>query len=87
MFSFLHLLPGEKSENFVYVLGQYITLTTDYIETFGNCTETTQDIWTCPAPIYPRRFIRPGYYVPTCSIEKFEKITCKAAEAMYTKKY
>jgi len=58
----------------------------NYVETFGACTQATvQDPWTCPAPIYPRRFIRPGYFVPTCSIEKFEKITCKAAEAMYKK--
>ena len=65
---------------------QYNHPTTDYVETFGECTQATvQDPWTCPAPIYPRRFIRPGYYVPTCSIEKFEKITCKAAEAMYKK--
>jgi hypothetical protein len=78
------LLFGETSPKFCMVAWQYNHPTTDYVETFGDCTLNTQ-IWTCPAPIYPRRFIRPGYYVPTCSIEKFEKITCKAAEAMYKK--
>jgi len=80
------LLPGETSEKFcIRAWGIYYP-TTDYIETFGDCTQATvQDPWTCPPPIYPRRFIRPGYYVPACSIDKFEKITCKAAEAMYKK--
>ena len=80
------LLFGETSPKFCMIAWQYNHPTTDYVETFGECTQATvQDPWTCPAPIYPRRFIRPGYYVPTCSIEKFEKITCKAAEAMYKK--
>lgn len=80
------LLFGETSPKFCIVAWQYNHPTTDYIETFGDCTQATvQDPWTCPAPIYPRRFIRPGYYVPACSIDKFEKITCKAAEAMYKK--
>ena len=83
---FFTLLPGEKSEKFCIRAWAIYFPETDYIETFGNCTQATvEDPWTCPAPIYPRRFIRPGYYVPTCSIEKFEKITCKAAEAMYKK--
>ena len=83
---FFTLLFGETSPKFCMIAWQYNHPTTDYVETFGECTQATvQDPWTCPAPIYPRRFIRPGYYVPTCSIEKFEKITCKAAEAMYKK--
>ena len=75
---------GETSEKFCMVAWQFYHPATDYIETFGDCALDTL-VWTCPAPIYPRRFVRPGYYVPTCSIEKFEKITCKAAEAMYKK--
>jgi len=83
---FFTLLPGETSGKFCIRAWAIYYPTTDYIETFGNCTQATvEDPWTCPPPIYPRRFIRPGYYVPTCSIEKFEKITCKAAEAMYKK--
>ena len=83
---FFTLLPGETSEKFCIRAWAIYYPTTDYIESFGDCTQATDaDPWTCPATIYPRRFIRPGYYVPTCSIEKFEKITCKAAEAMYKK--
>lgn len=85
-FQYFTLLSGETSPKFCMIAWQYNHPTTDYIETFGDCTQATvQDPWTCPAPIYPRRFIRPGYYVPACSIDKFEKITCKAAEAMYKK--
>ena len=80
------LLPGETSPKFGMIAWAIYYPETDYIETFGDCSQATDaDPWTCPSPIYPRRFIRPGYYVPTCSIEKFEKITCKAAEAMYKK--
>jgi hypothetical protein len=83
---FFTLLFGETSPKFCMIAWQYNHPATDYVETFGACTQVTvQDPWICPAPIYPRRFIRPGYFVPTCSIEKFEKITCKAAEAMYKK--
>jgi len=80
------LSSGETSLKFCIRAWAIYYPTTDYIETFGDCSQATkQDPWTCPPPIYPRRFIRPGYYVPTCSIDKFEKITCKAAEAMYKK--
>jgi hypothetical protein len=80
------LLPGETSGKFCIRAWAIYFPETDYIESFGDCTQATiQDPWTCPPPIYPRRFIRPGYYVPACSIDKFEKITCKAAEAMYKK--
>jgi hypothetical protein len=83
---FFTLLPGETSGKFCIRAWAVYFPNTDYIEAFGDCSQATvQDPWTCPATIYPRRFIRPGYYVPTCSIEKFEKITCKAAEAMYKK--
>jgi len=85
-FQYFTLLFGETSPKFCMIAWAIYYPETDYIETFGDCTQATvQDPWTCPTPIYPRRFIRPGYYVPTCSIEKFEKITCKAAEAMYKK--
>ena len=85
-FQNFRLLFGETSPKFCMIAWSIYSPETDYIETFGDCSkERDQDPWTCPPPIYPRRFIRPGYYVPTCSIEKFEKITCKAAEAMYKK--
>ena len=85
-FQYFTLLSGETSPKFCMIAWAIYSPETDYIETFGDCTqETRQDPWTCPPPIYPRRFIRPGYYVPACSIDKFEKITCKAAEAMYKK--
>jgi hypothetical protein len=45
---------------------------------FGNC-----DNGVCPSPIYLKRTVRPGYNTPTCSIEKYDLISCKAADALY----
>ena len=56
---------------------------TDYIETFGNCSEVTEDVWECPAIVYPRRSVQPGYNTPACTIAKYEKISCKSAEVYY----
>ena len=36
----------------------------------------------CPI-ITPKRKIKPGYSVPTCDIDKWEKITCRASEILY----
>lgn len=55
----------------------------DVIETFGNCYEDPQThIMTCPA-IPTGRVVAPGYYVPTCSIEKYEQIVCTSSEILY----
>jgi hypothetical protein len=56
---------------------------TDNLEVFGECTETNiLGIYTCPI-VAPKRKIKPGYSVPTCDIDKWEKITCKASEILY----
>ena len=54
------------------------SFSTDYVETFGNCINGE-----CPPQIYPKRPVRPGYKTPICSTEKYETITCKAAEVLY----
>jgi hypothetical protein len=36
-----------------------------------------------PPPIGPKRQVKPGYSVPACNTEKYEKITCKASEIYY----
>ena len=71
------LLPGQRSERIclAHWLSSY---STDYVEYFGNCTDGE-----CPPQIYPKRSVRPGYVVPICSTEKYEKITCRAAEILY----
>lgn len=51
--------------------------------TIGQGTFCTVPVFSCPAPIYPKRFIKPGYQTPTCDIEKYEKISCNAAEILY----
>ena len=56
---------------------------TDTLEIFGECSETnTKGIYTCPI-VVPKRKIKPGYSVPTCDIDKWEKITCRASEILY----
>jgi hypothetical protein len=81
---FFTLLPGETSGKFCIRAWAIYYPTTDYIETFGNCTQATvEDPWTCPAPIYPRRSVQPGYATPACTIERYEKISCKSSEIYY----
>lgn len=56
---------------------------TDNLEVFGLCElSNTNKIYVCPITI-PKRKIKPGYSVPTCDIDKWEKITCKASEILY----
>jgi hypothetical protein len=80
---FFTLAPGEKSERFCIRVWAIYFPETDYIETYGDCSETTPDIWECPAIIYPRRSVQPGYNTPACTIAKYEKISCKSAEVYY----
>lgn len=54
---------------------------TDNLEIFGEC-EKTGSIYVCPI-VTPKRKIKPGYSVPTCDTEKWEKITCRASEILY----
>ena len=80
---FFTLAPGEKSEKFCIRVWAIYFPETDYIETYNNCLETTPDIWECPAVVYPRRSVQPGYNTPACTIAKYEKISCKSAEVYY----
>ena len=80
---FFTLAPGEKSERFCIRAWAIYFPETDYIETHGNCSETTDAGWACPAVVYPRRSVQPGYDTPACTIEKYEKISCKSAEVYY----
>lgn len=75
------LLSGQRSER-ICMAHWLTTYPTDYIEYFGDCA-LDGDVYTCPAPIYPRRSLKPGYNTPYCSTWKYEEISCKAAEALY----
>jgi hypothetical protein len=80
---FFNLAPGAKSDRFCMRVWAIYFPETDYIETFGNCSEVTEDVWECPAIVYPRRSVQPGYNTPACTIAKYEKISCKSAEVYY----
>jgi hypothetical protein len=70
--------PGETSEK--YCLSEWLGKAPlqNYIEYFGNCINGV-----CPPVVYPKRKVKPGYSVPTCDIEKYEKITCRSSEILY----
>ena len=56
---------------------------TDNLEVFGECqTTNTIGVYVCPETRSERR-IKPGYSVPTCDIDRWEKITCRASEILY----
>jgi len=77
------LAPGATSDRFCMRVWAEYYPETDYIVTFGNCTEATNNVWNCPPVIYPRRSVQPGYNTPACTIAKYEKISCKSAEVYY----
>jgi hypothetical protein len=61
-------------------------LNTGYIQFYGDCVESTigaASVFLCPTTTYPKRKVKPGYSTPSCDIEKYEKITCKASEIYY----
>lgn len=80
------LAPNEKSEKFcMRVWNQYYP-ETDYIVTYGDCivdTYSPQRTLVCPPPVYKNRSVKPGYNTPACTIDKYEKISCKSAEVYY----
>lgn len=50
-----------------------------YLEKFGDCQQGV-----CPQPTFKNnRTVKPGYNTPICSAEKYDKITCNFADAMY----
>jgi hypothetical protein len=59
-----------------------VTVTTvscqSFYQYFGECNNGV-----CPAPVYPKRGIRPGYNTPACSAEKYEEISCKSSQILY----
>lgn len=73
------LNPGETSDK-VCLLNWMLDPEVEsvYIEYFGNCVNNQ-----CPVEALPKRKVKPGYSVPVCDTEKFEKITCKASEVYY----
>lgn len=73
------LAAGETSDKvclFNWMLDPEVELV--YIEYFGDCVNNQ-----CPVEPLPKRKVKPGYSVPACDIDKYEKITCKASEVYY----
>lgn len=73
-----NVAPGQRSDR--YCALEWIT--GDDIIEYGDCT-LVDNVFTCPPISYPKRPVIPGYSVPTCDIDKYEKITCNASEALY----
>ena len=70
-------IPNQTSSD-IYITGPFPTVG---IEAGASCGDIP--VLVCPPTIYPTRFIKPGYQTPTCDIEKYEKISCNAAEILY----
>lgn len=51
---------------------------TTCLQNFGECVDNV-----CPPPAIPFRKIKPGYNTPGCTIEYYERVTCKFADLMY----
>jgi hypothetical protein len=75
------LQAGERSDR-ICLVKWFTSYPTDNVEYFGDCTGSN-NVYTCPPQIYPKRIIKPGYTTPVCSTEKYEKITCKSSEILY----
>jgi hypothetical protein len=76
---FITVEPGKESDR--YCLFDWVidvVRPTDNFQYFGNCVDNV-----CPPKVYPKRKVKPGYSVPVCSTERYERITCKASEIYY----
>ena len=51
---------------------------------YGDCNEVGDKVvYECPPTVYPKRFIKPGYFTPQCDTEKYEKFACNSSEILY----
>jgi len=80
----LKLAPGQTSGKICLKTWIVDYPDTDNLEIFGECTDLQDPkfTWECPET-RPKRKIKPGYSVPTCDIDKWEKITCRSSEILY----
>jgi hypothetical protein len=54
------------------------------LEAYSNCEECLPPPPPAPEPEpLPKKFIKPGYLVPACDVEKYEKFACKSSEILY----
>jgi hypothetical protein len=77
------LQPGKSSGKICLKKWTVTWPETDNLEVFGDCVLNEDQVtYNCPET-RPKRKITPGYSVPTCDIDKYEKITCRSAEIHY----
>jgi len=79
------ILPGETSDKICLQRWLNDVEKTNYVKYYGDCTQagTRLSPWACPPPVYHLRTVKPGYNTPACSAEKYERISCKAAQILY----
>jgi hypothetical protein len=78
------LVSGATSPKFCLNQWILVHLTTDIITESGDCVEDPNDAENKICPADPTgRMVKPGYNIPGCDIEKFERITCQTAEVLY----
>lgn len=79
------ILPGETSDKICLQRWLNNAEKTNYVKYYGDCTQAGARLspWSCPPPVYHLRTVKPGYNTPACSAEKYERISCKAAQLLY----
>ena len=79
------ILPGETSDKICLQRWLKGVEKTNYVKYYGDCTQAGARLspWACPPPVYHLRTVKPGYNTPACSAEKYERISCKAAQILY----
>ena len=68
-------IPNQTSAD-IYMTGSTVI-------TFEQTIICSPAVYKCPVPNYPKRSVKPGYNVPSCSPEKYEKYACKSSEILY----
>lgn len=76
----INIFSGETTSKTCMLVAAIDPADTNYeIIDYGLCIDGE-----CPViPLGPLRQIKPGYSVPACNTERYEKITCKSSEILY----
>lgn len=67
---------NNQTANDIYITGSFSI-------SFSKTVICSEQAYACPPPVYPKRPVIPGYNVPSCDPEKYEKFACKSSEILY----
>ncbi len=76
---------GGTIPGFATKVGSQVSSLTSFITDCSSAVSTTVKVGHCPQYFPNNRKVKPGYNTPICSADKYDKITCNAADIMYKK--